>query len=259
MPFPEHRQKPGDRAVADEKFCRDRIDPIAIDRESQIPDSVIRGLGDIGVLGFTIAPALGGRGLSQMNYCRVMEVIGAHCAATAVFVNAHHSIGLRALQLLPPINAIAGCDRWPKPGRGCVRATESEAGSTLKRVIAATTRMARFHLNGTKLLDHQWRHAIRRHGATPDPATPTISFLGDPDNDFEVLSAWTRSALRHGNRPHQFTNMFVPARMFPPMGTTARSTVLDFGRTTFGAAPGPQFCIERMANHCDSSDRRSVV
>ena len=28
-----------------------------------------------------------------MGYCRIMEVIGGHCAATAVFVNAHHSIG----------------------------------------------------------------------------------------------------------------------------------------------------------------------
>ena len=41
----------------------------------------------------------GGRAFSQMGYCRIMEVIGGHCAATAVFVNAHHSIGLRALVL----------------------------------------------------------------------------------------------------------------------------------------------------------------
>jgi len=39
-------------------------------------------------------------GLSQQNYCRVMEVIGGHCAATGgVRQLAHHSIGLRALQL----------------------------------------------------------------------------------------------------------------------------------------------------------------
>src|SRR5437879_13547044 len=42
---------------------------------------------------------VGGRGLSQMAYGRVMEEIGARCASTSVFVNAHHSIGMRALLL----------------------------------------------------------------------------------------------------------------------------------------------------------------
>ena len=46
------------------------------------------------------APAeFGGRGFSQSGYCRIMEVIGGHCSSTAVFVNAHHSIGIRALLL----------------------------------------------------------------------------------------------------------------------------------------------------------------
>src|SRR5689334_14922241 len=46
------------------------------------------------------APAdVGCRGFSQMGYCRVMEEIGARCASTAVFINAHHSIGMRALLL----------------------------------------------------------------------------------------------------------------------------------------------------------------
>ncbi|MGB1929204.1 MAG: acyl-CoA dehydrogenase family protein, partial [Mariniblastus sp.] len=36
---------------------------------------------------------------SHFNYCRVMEIIGGHCGSTAVFVNAQHSIGLRALEL----------------------------------------------------------------------------------------------------------------------------------------------------------------
>ena len=41
----------------------------------------------------------GGRGFTQSGYCRIMEVIGGHDASTAVFVNAHHSIGIRALLL----------------------------------------------------------------------------------------------------------------------------------------------------------------
>ncbi len=34
-----------------------------------------------------------------MGYCRLLEVIGSRCSSTAIFVNAHHSIGMRALLL----------------------------------------------------------------------------------------------------------------------------------------------------------------
>ena len=56
----------------------------------------------------------GGQGFSQSGYCRIMEVIGGHCASTAVFVNAHHSIGIRALLLFGTAEQkAAGCRRWP--------------------------------------------------------------------------------------------------------------------------------------------------
>ena len=80
-------------------FADAHIDAAAIDREADIPRSVIDGLAELGVLGMAAPVEFGGRGFSQMGYCRIMEVIGGHCAPTAVFVNAHHSIGLRALVL----------------------------------------------------------------------------------------------------------------------------------------------------------------
>ena len=58
----------------------------------------------------TIQPQHGGQGYSQTNYCRVMEIIGGHCASTAVFVNAHHSIGLRGLELFWNRTAKTGMD-----------------------------------------------------------------------------------------------------------------------------------------------------
>ena len=81
------------------EFADTNIDAAAIDREADIPRSVIDGLAHLGVLGMAAPKEWGGQGFSQMGYCRIMEVIGGHCAATAVFVNAHHSIGLRALVL----------------------------------------------------------------------------------------------------------------------------------------------------------------
>src|SRR5207249_11750852 len=70
-----------------------------IDRQADIPRDVIDGLGRVGVLGMTAPKEYGGRGVSQMGNCKVLEEIGRRCASTSVFVNAHHSIGIRALLL----------------------------------------------------------------------------------------------------------------------------------------------------------------
>ena len=183
MPFPElsaEARAIGDRAVEEVKeFCRERIDPIAIDREAIIPESVIRGLGDIGVLGSTIAPSLGGRGLSQMNYCRIMEIIGGHCAATAVFVNAHHSIGLRALQLF---GTPEQRERWMRPlaeGRAVAAfaLTEPDAGSDAGNVRTTATPTPDgkgFILNGNKrwITNGGIADVLTVMARTPDPTDP---------------------------------------------------------------------------------------
>ena len=60
MPYPEPTEE--QRAAGDEmvgkviEFCRENIDPVKIDLDADIPDSVITGLGALGVLGMTIMP-----------------------------------------------------------------------------------------------------------------------------------------------------------------------------------------------------------
>ena len=83
----------------------------------------------------------GGRGFSQMGYCRIMEVIGGHCASTAVFVNAHHSIGLRALVLFGTPEQKA---RWLPPlasgeKLAAFALTEEQAGSDASNVQTTAT------------------------------------------------------------------------------------------------------------------------
>jgi alkylation response protein AidB-like acyl-CoA dehydrogenase len=274
MPFPELNEEAralGDQAVAEVKeFCRERIDPAAIDRESRIPDAVIHGLGEIGVLGFTIAPALGGRGLSQMNYCRVMEVIGGHCASTAVFVNAHHSIGLRALQLF---GSPEQRERWMRPlaeGRAVAAfaLTEPEAGSdagNVRTTAAPTLDGKGFILNGTKrwITNGGIADVLTVMARTPDPSDPDgkiTAFLVTPDmKGFEVLEQRMDKVGIRGTATGRirFTNMYVPKEnVLGPLGKGLKValTVLDFGRTTFGACctGAAKFCLERMvarANH----------
>ena len=80
-------------------FCQEKIDPDAIDSNAEIPPHVIRGLGELGLLRACLPKGCGGNGMSQTSYCRLIQVLGGHCGSTALFVNAHHSIGPRAIVL----------------------------------------------------------------------------------------------------------------------------------------------------------------
>src|SRR5262249_14241740 len=120
-----------------------------------IPQSVIDGLARLGVLGMTAPKEFGGRNFSQLEYLKVMEQLGAHDSSVAVFVNAHHSIGIRGLLLfgteeqkkrfLPPL--VSG------EQLGAFALTEPEAGSDAANVQTTATPSAdgkTFILNGQK-------------------------------------------------------------------------------------------------------------
>src|SRR6476646_8083584 len=135
--LPPATQSTVDQAVAKmRKFCDEQIDSFAIDRNKDIPKSVIDGLAAMGVLGMAAAPDVGGQGFTQQGYCQVMEVLGQTDSSVAVFVNAHHSIGIRALILFGTPEQKA---RWLPDlvaGRklGAFALTEPQAGSDAANV-----------------------------------------------------------------------------------------------------------------------------
>jgi len=98
FPFPE--QDPEDRAEGDafcarlEAFLRENVDAERIDREEELPQSVLDGLAELGVFGMKIPKEYGGLGLSQINYNRAVALVASHCASTAVWISAHQSIGV---------------------------------------------------------------------------------------------------------------------------------------------------------------------
>ena len=97
LPYPLHdHDDRTDWLVADlRKYLTNHVDPVTIDREARIPDDVIAGLGKLGILGPCLPKSCGGLQLSQTSYCRLLEVLGAHCGSTALFVE-------RALLDRPP-------------------------------------------------------------------------------------------------------------------------------------------------------------
>src|SRR5258708_1543085 len=73
FPYPEIKadeRETVNQAVADvRRFTQEKMDAAAIDRNADIPQSVIAGLAQLGVLGMTCSKEFGGRGFSQLGYC----------------------------------------------------------------------------------------------------------------------------------------------------------------------------------------------
>src|SRR5437764_386370 len=81
--FPYPQMGPEEREIVDKavaevrRFAEEKIDASAIDRNAEIPREVIDGLSQLGVLGMTVPQQYGGKGFSQLGYCRIMEVLGS--------------------------------------------------------------------------------------------------------------------------------------------------------------------------------------
>ena len=81
------------------RFAQDKLDGAKFDRENEIPQEIIRELGEQGVLGFTVPEEYGGIGFSTGSYCRLMEAVCRRCASTATVVGGHQSIGIKGILL----------------------------------------------------------------------------------------------------------------------------------------------------------------
>lgn len=234
------------------QFTVEHVDAAAIDRNAEIPQSVVDGLGQLGVLGATAPEASGGKGFSQYANTKIMEIIGGHDAGVAVFVNAHHSIGIRALLLF---GTEVQKRRWlPDLASGRKLAafalTEPDAGSDAANVQTTATPSAdgkTYILNGQKryITNGAIAGVLTVMARTPVPGsseTKVTAFLVTPDMPgFEVVEARMPKCGIRGTATARlaFRNMPVPAdNVLGQVGKGLRIalTVLDFGRVTFGAS-----------------------
>jgi alkylation response protein AidB-like acyl-CoA dehydrogenase len=274
MPYPrltDAQQTEVDSAVTELRhFLDEHLDPEEIDREADIPRHVIDGLGRVGVLGMTAPKELGGRGFSQRAYCQVLEEIGARCASTAVFTNAHHSIGIRALLLFGTKEQQA---TWlPKLMNGeqlaAFALTEAEAGSDAANVQTHAEPSAdgsHFILNGEKryITNASIAQVLTVMARTPVPGkegkTAITAFLVTPDMEgFEMLEPRMPKLGIRGTTTGRFrlNNVRVPKEnILGPLGKGLRValTVLDFGRTTFGACctGAAKTCLRMSIEHAN--------
>ncbi len=269
--LPEAERQIGDQAVAEIiEFFEQHVDPAKIDQEEDIPQSVIDGLAKLGVLGMAVGAEYGGRGFSQQNYCRVMEEIGARCGSTAVFVNAHHSIGLRALELFGTEDQKTKWMKLVATGEklAAFALTEPEAGSDASNVQTRAEPApdgSGYVLNGQKryITNGGIAGLLTVMARTPDESEPEgkiTAFLVTPDmQGFEVVEARMPKCGIRGTATARlaFHDMFVPKEnLLGELGKGLKLalTVLDFGRTTFGASctGAAKFCVQQMIKRANS-------
>src|SRR6266702_11555 len=274
MPYP---QIPADQAQEVERaggevrqFLDEHLDPATIDRQADIPREVIAGLGKLGVLGMTAPKEVGGRGFSQLAYARVMEEIGARCASTSVFINAHHSTGLRALLLFGTAEQKR---RWLPPlARGeqlaAFALTEAEAGSDAANVQTQARPSpdgSGYVLNGEKryITNAAIAQVFTVMARTPVPGkteTMVTAFLVTPDMPgFTMLEPRMEKLGIRGTTTARlaFRDMRVPKEnILGPLGQGLKValTVLDFGRTTFGACctGAAKTCLRLAVQHANA-------
>ncbi|MGI9086378.1 MAG: acyl-CoA dehydrogenase family protein [Chthoniobacterales bacterium] len=274
MPYP--RVPAAQQAELDESltevraFLDGNLNAEEIDRIADIPRSVIDGLAHVGVLGMTAPKEFGGRGFTQMAYCKVLEEIGKRCASTSVFTNAHHSIGIRALLLF---GTFEQKQKWlPSLVRGeklaAFALTEREAGSDAANVQTTATPSedgSHYVLNGEKryITNAAISQVLTVMARTPVPGKPgkdaITAFLVTPDMEgFEMLEARMPKLGIRGTATGRFAmrDMKVPKEnILGPIGKGLRValTVLDFGRTTFGACctGAAKTCLRMAVEHAN--------
>ncbi|XP_045453910.1 very long-chain specific acyl-CoA dehydrogenase, mitochondrial [Melitaea cinxia] len=160
FPFPEpmtdeQRQTLTELVPPVEKFFQEVNDPAKNDADAQIEEGTLSGLWELGAFGLQVPTELGGLGLSNTQYARLVEVVGAHDLGVGITLGAHQSIGFKGILLfgteqqkahyLPRVTGgeyAAFCLTEPSSG--------SDAGSIKSRAVLSPDGK-HFILNGSKI------------------------------------------------------------------------------------------------------------
>ena len=272
MPYPttspEEQAQLDSSLAALRAFLDEHLDPAAIDRDADIPRHVIDGLARLGVFGMTAPREVGGRGFSQMAYCKVLGEIGSRCASTGIFVNVQHSIGMRALLLFGTPEQKS---RWLPPlisgeKLAAFALTEPEAGSDAANVQTRAEPSAdgsHFILNGEKryITSGSIAQVLTVMARTPTPGggSAVTAFLVTPDlPGFVVTEPRMQKLGVRGTATARlaFRDMPVPRENIlgaPGKGLKLALHVLDFGRVTFGASctGAAKTCLRLAVEHAN--------
>ncbi|MEM7354027.1 MAG: acyl-CoA dehydrogenase family protein [Acidobacteriota bacterium] len=138
------------------EFMRDHVDSEEIDTTGEYPEHVVDGLRKLGAFGMKIPKEYGGLGFNQVEYARIMELLGGLDGNISALLSAHQSIGV------PQPLKLFGSEEQkkkylPRCAKGEISAfalTEAQVGSDPARMTTTyelTPEGDAYILNGLKL------------------------------------------------------------------------------------------------------------
>jgi acyl-CoA dehydrogenase family member 9 len=239
------------------------------DEAQTFPLEVVRKLGKLGYMGSIFPEELGGSGLGYIEYAIIIEELSRVDGSVGIIVAAHTSLCSNHLykfgtddqkqRYLPKLAS----GEWI----GCWSLTEPEAGSDAANVQTTATPSAdgkTYVLNGEKryITNGAVAQVLTVMARTPVPGsteTKVTAFVVTPDMPgFEVLEARMPKCGIRGTATARlaFRDMAVPAEnVLGAVGKGLRLalTVLDFGRTTFGASCTgvAKACVQAATEHAN--------
>ena len=202
-----------------EAFLRDDVDSVRIDATGEYPPEVIEGLRRLGAFGMKIPKKYGGLGFTNVEYGKVMRLLGSVDGNVSALLSAHQSIGVpQPLKLFGTEEQKA--KYLPRCAAGEISAfalTEINVGSDPARVSTTAEKTAEgdaYLLNGTKLWCTNGTLAKLLVVMAVHPGTRKISA-------FVVETGWPGVKIEHrshfmglralANAVISFTNVRVPA------------------------------------------------
>ncbi|XP_030648509.1 very long-chain specific acyl-CoA dehydrogenase, mitochondrial [Chanos chanos] len=81
------------------KFFHEVNDPMKNDALEKVEDHTMEGLKEMGAFGLQVPAELGGLGLNNTQYARLVEIVGMHDLGVGITLGAHQSIGFKGILL----------------------------------------------------------------------------------------------------------------------------------------------------------------
>ncbi len=200
-------------------FLKNEVDPAEIDRTGEYPEHVLNRLRALGAFGMKIPKEYGGLGFTNVEYNRVMRLLGTYCGNVGALLSAHQSIGVpQPLKLFGTLEQKR--NYLPRCAKGDISAfalTELGVGSDPARMTTTAEKTedgSAYILNGKKLWTTNGTIAKLLVVMASDPKTHKISaFIVETDWKGVVVENRCRcmGLKARANAVIAFDNVRVPA------------------------------------------------